>query len=132
MFGSGKTKAGKNAINSDTDEIGLDTICITRELNEIFGHFDMGVRGINVPDEIEKRQKIEYFVYMLNEEETEGRFNGNKKEIIKVDFKTFTNISINNIYLSISVTTDITHEAKYKRFIELVDVAEIYISSLDG
>ena len=121
VMGSGKTKAFRKSIQNDNDKIALDFACITSDENNIYGHFEMEFRSVKVEDPISKRIKLDYFVRMLNEQETKYIFNGRKDIIKEISMVEFINISEFNITYKIGPDMiprkDLTKKDYFKRIV---------------
>lgn len=102
FFGSGKSKAGMTASDSiEENDLARDFVCITRDEDTVYGHFEMEFRASAVPDPIHKRTEIHYMVRMLNEKETEHIFGtvleGAALAVLPTNYETFIRASEFNI-----------------------------------
>src|SRR5699024_6792012 len=103
IFGYGKTKACEIASDHDSsNDIARDFACLTKgETDNVYGHFELTVRAKDKPDPIKEREKIQYFLRMLDEEETKKlkAVNNIKKldTLMKVEYKAFVAASSFNI-----------------------------------
>ncbi len=91
IMGSGKSRCCRPISDQ---EVGQDSICLTRVNNEIFGHFEPTI----FPVQIEPNpKKIDYIVRCLSEEETENYFNQKKLECHFVKYEEIFNLCLFNI-----------------------------------
>lgn len=98
VFGAGKTQACKSAIQEvGGSEIASDFACITRENDKSYGHFEIERSPNNNSDPIHKRIKLDYFIRMLNAEETHLLFKATTPAIMEIDYEEFVQLSLFNI-----------------------------------
>jgi len=77
----GKSEAARKA--TDAQELGRDSIAITRVNNDLFGHQDFGAHGATAP--ASSPRKIDVVAYCMSDEETKKAFGLNSLQIHKVD-----------------------------------------------
>ncbi|HZG86678.1 hypothetical protein [Paenibacillus sp.] len=122
IFGSGKTKACRVA----GEDIALDFVCLTREGDEVFGHFEMFMKLDGSPDPINQRKRIDYFVRMLDQIETSQSNNVHHGNIISVSYDEFVKLSRFNICFTIGFETlETSPEKRITNFLNLTKNADI-------
>lgn len=135
VFGSGKTKAMREAVKVDLspgNEIALDMACITRENDMVFGHFEMSIRAEGIDDPINEKIQLDYFINMLTEETTNKIFK-DTPSIIEVEFNDFLDLSGFNIGFSTSILqSPLTDNPKIRmdKFRELTEDARVKYYSI--
>lgn len=99
IFGYGKTKACSLAAENEekNGEVALDFACLTKKGQDICGHFELDARHKDVPDPINERIKLDYFVRMLNEDETKNYSSNGNKGITEITLNEFIKVSDFNI-----------------------------------
>ncbi len=124
IFWYGKTKACRSCLETEKDELGLDFICLTEENNQLYCHNEFEYRHIKVEDTISKKVKIDYFVRMLDNDETEEVmkiFKDNIKKVHLISLEQFIELSKFNITYNVSINPEIlTPTNRLKKFIDLV------------
>jgi len=103
FMGHGKSDCARIASNnSSMNEIGQDTICLSRVGNELFGHLEMS----HVPPTFKPNpKKIEVFVRCLSEEETQKTFNKDSLGILFANENSF----FQACHFNITFTVDPLH-----------------------
>jgi len=132
IFGTGKTKAGRTASdNLENNEIALDFACLTREEQNLFGHFEIPTETSIIPDPICLKVKIDFLIRMLSEEETIRIKQINNLQhlnsIIRIDLVDFISASIFNITFTIpeGTYTPFMDQNRVSIFEEITKQAEI-------
>lgn len=96
FFGHGKTKAGRVAINQNSnDEISLDFAELERDGDDVYGRFNMPEIP-NLPT-ASPSVALEVYLKCLSEEETKQLYANSPLQIIEVNLEQFTKISNFNI-----------------------------------
>ena len=95
VMGYGKSKACRNYTGESTKEIGCDFACITEDDKNVYGHFEMNIRAEGVPDPIGNRVKLDYFIRMLDEEETKNY--GMKYDVKEITLDEYIELCEHNI-----------------------------------
>lgn len=108
FFGHGKSKAGQVACQSEENEIAKDFVCLTRDNNQLYGHFEMQVRSKEIEDPIAGRRKLDYLVRCLDDCETQKIFGDNRLEVKKIDQDSFVKMSKFNITFAASATSQLS------------------------
>ncbi|AXR16913.1 MULTISPECIES: hypothetical protein [unclassified Bacillus (in: firmicutes)] len=137
IFGSGKSQASRIASNSlvnEDAEVGLDFACLTREDNQLYGHYEFEIRAPHIEDPIHERVKLDYFIRMLDEKETAKVFQNKELRIINVGYAEFVQLSTFNItFVAPSLIpkppgfpeTETNHRKRMEKFINLTNGTDI-------
>lgn len=137
IFGNGKSQASRIASNSQVNEeveIALDFACLTREADQLYGHCEFEIRAPHMEDPVNKRVKLNYFIRMLNEIETEKVFQNEEFGIINVKYDEFVQVSTFNItFVAPSLIpkpigfpeTETNHRKRIEKFIDLTNGTDI-------
>ncbi|MGO4543247.1 hypothetical protein AB4Z29_00410 [Paenibacillus sp. 2TAB23] len=97
VFGFGKTKACREAINNNEDnEIGLDFASLSRVNNDLYAHCEFEFWADNTPDPINDRVPIRYLLRMLDQDETSNLVNPEQIQVVSYeDFVEYSQFNIN-------------------------------------
>ena len=118
VIGHGKSDCAQIASDKNREnEVGQDSICLSRKGDDLYGHFEMS----HIPDSFEpKPHKINTFVRCLSKEETEQTFNGRKLEILLAEHDSF----FQSCRFNITFTVDpmgLLRKSLGERYAEYVD-----------
>ncbi|MGH1142126.1 hypothetical protein [Bacillus pseudomycoides] len=137
VFGSGKSQASRIASNSrenEDAEVALDFACLTREEEILYGHFESHIRAPHIEDPINKKVKLNYFIRMLDEKETEQMFKEKELGIVQVNYDDFIRLSTFNITFSgqelLSIlpgfpSVETNPQKRIEQFVELTSATDI-------
>ncbi|WP_242223653.1 hypothetical protein [Bacillus cereus group sp. BfR-BA-01380] len=124
IFGNGKSQASRIASNSRVNEdaeVAIDFACLTREADQLYGHYELEVRPPHMEDPINERVKLDYFIRMLNKEETEKVFENKELGIINVSYDEFVQVSTFNITFVAQrfPENETNHRKRIEKFVDL-------------
>lgn len=126
LFGSGKTKAGREAsLDDEKNEIALDFACIERVGQTVYGSFDLPSSfpriGMN-PNPNTTRVELTVFIRFLNQDETNHYYKNGILQIREISYDDFINLSEFNICfnlgnIGLEIFRELTHNSNVDKFL---------------